>query len=44
MKKPGNKNKAHQAIRKKNYQNIKEYKVTKECELLEFLLETFKFI
>ena len=43
MKKPGNKNKAHQkAPIKKNYNNIKEYKVTKECELLEFLLETFK--
>ena len=43
MKKPVNKNKAHQkAPVKKNYQNIKEYKVTKECELLEFLLETFK--
>ena len=43
MKKPtGNKNKARQAPIKKNYNNIKEYKVTKECELLEFLLETFK--
>ena len=42
MKKPMNKNKAHEAPRKKNYNNIKEYKVTKECELLEFLLETFK--
>ena len=42
MKKPANKNKAHEAPRKKNYNNIKEYKVTKECELLEFLLETFK--
>ena len=40
MKKPANKNKAHEAPRKKNYNNIKEYKVTKECELLEFLLET----
>ena len=27
---------------KKDYQNLKQYKVTKECELLEFLLETFK--
>ena len=36
------KNKSKQAPIKKNYQNIKEYKVTKECELLEFLLETFK--
>ena len=42
MKKPQNKNKARQATVKKNYQNIKEYKVTKECELLEFLLVTFK--
>ena len=43
MKKPVNKNKAHQkAPIKKNYNNLKEYKVTKECELLEFLLETFK--
>ena len=42
MKKPVNKNKAHEAPRKKNYNNIKEYKVTKECELLQFLLETFK--
>ena len=43
MKKPGNRNKAREkAPVKKNYNNIKEYKVTKECELLEFLLETFK--
>jgi len=43
MKKPVNKNKARQkAPIKKNYQNLKEYKITKECELLEFLLETFK--
>ena len=43
MKKPGNRNKAREkAPIKKNYNNIKEYKVTKECELLEFLLETFK--
>ena len=43
MNKNGNKNKAHQKPPvKKNYQNIREYKVTHECELLEFLLETFK--
>ena len=43
MKKPGNRNKAcEKAPVKKNYNNIKEYKVTKECGLLEFLLETFK--
>ena len=43
MQRKTNKNKAHQkAPVKKNYNNIKEYKVTKECELLEFLLETFK--
>lgn len=43
MQRKTNKNKAHQkAPIKKNYNNIKEYKVTKECELLEFLLETFK--
>ena len=43
MKKPGNRNKAREkAPIKKNYNNIKEYKVTRECELLEFLLETFK--
>ena len=43
MQKKINKNKPYQkAPVKKNYQNIKEYKVTKECELLEFLLETFK--
>ena len=43
MKKPANRNKAREkAPIKKNYNNIKEYKVTKECELLEFLLETFK--
>ena len=28
MKKPTNKNKAREAPRKKNYNNIKEYKVT----------------
>ena len=43
MQRKTNKNKAHQkAPIKKNYNNIKEYKVTKECELLDFLLETFK--
>ena len=43
MQRKTNKNKAHQkAPVKNNYNNIKEYKVTKECELLEFLLETFK--
>ena len=43
MQKKKNINKAHQKTPvKKNYNNIKEYKVTKECELLEFLLETFK--
>ena len=43
MQRKTNKNKAHQkAPIKKNYNNIKEYKVAKECELLEFLLETFK--
>ena len=43
MQRKTNKNKAHQkAPIKKNYNNIKEYKVTKECELLEFLLENFK--
>ena len=43
MQRKTNKNKAHQkAPIMKNYNNIKEYKVTKECELLEFLLETFK--
>ena len=43
MKKPTNKNKAREkAPIKKNYQNLKQYKVKKECELLEFLLETFK--
>ena len=43
MQRKTNKNKAHQKTPiKKNYNNIKEYKVTKECELLEFLLETFK--
>ena len=43
MQRKTNKNKAHQkAPVKKNYNNIKEYKVTTECELLEFLLETFK--
>ena len=43
MQRKTNKNKAHQkAPIKKNYNNIKEYRVTKECELLEFLLETFK--
>ena len=43
MQRKTNKNKAYQkAPIKKNYNNIKEYKVTKECELLEFLLETFK--
>ena len=43
MQRKTDKNKAHQKTPvKKNYNNIKEYKVTKECELLEFLLETFK--
>jgi 23S rRNA pseudouridine1911/1915/1917 synthase len=43
MGKVNNKNKAREkAPVKKNYQNLKQYKVTKECELLEFLLETFK--
>ncbi len=43
MQRKTNKNKAHQKTPiKKNYNNIKENKVTKECELLEFLLETFK--
>ena len=43
MRKTNNKNKAREkAPVKKNYQNLKQYKVTKECELLEFLLETFK--
>ena len=43
MQRKTNKNKAYQKPPvKKNYNNIKEYKVTKECELLEFLLETFK--
>ena len=43
MRKTNNKNKARdKAPVKKNYQNLKQYKVTKECELLEFLLETFK--
>ena len=43
MQRKTNKNKAHQkAPIKKNYNNIKEYRVTKECELLQFLLETFK--
>ena len=43
MRKTNNKNKAcEKAPVKKNYQNLKQYKVTKECELLEFLLETFK--
>lgn len=42
MKKPVNKNKAREkAPVKKNYQNLKQFKVKKECELLEFLLETF---
>ncbi len=42
MKKPVNKNKAREkAPLKKNYQNLKQFKVKKECELLEFLLETF---
>ena len=42
MKKPVNKNKAREKKPiKKDYKNIKEYKVKKECELLEFLLETF---
>ena len=43
MGKVNNKNKAREkAPVKKDYQNLKQYKVTKECELLEFLLETFK--
>ena len=43
MRKTNNKNKAREkAPVKKNYQNLKQYKVNKECELLEFLLETFK--
>jgi len=43
MGKVNNKNKAREkAPVKKNYQNLKQYKVNKECELLEFLLETFK--
>ena len=43
MQRKTNKNKPYKkAPVKKNYQNIKEYKVIKECELLEFLLETFK--
>ena len=43
MGKVNNKNKAREkAPVKKNYQNLKQYKVTKECELLGFLLETFK--
>ena len=43
MRKTNNKNKAREkAPVKKNYQNLKQYTVTKECELLEFLLETFK--
>ena len=42
MKKPVNKNKAREKVSvKKNYQNLKQFKVKKECELLEFLLETF---
>ena len=42
MKKPVNKNKAREKVPvKKNYQNLKQFKVKKECELLEFLLETF---
>lgn len=42
MKKAVNKNKAREkAPVKKNYQNLKQFKVKKECELLEFLLETF---
>jgi len=43
MVKVFNHNKARvKAPVQKNYQNLKQYKVTKECELLEFLLETFK--
>ena len=42
MRKPINKNKAREkTLVKKDYKNIKEYKVKMECELLEFLLETF---
>jgi len=37
-----NKNKKRFETKNKDYKNIKEYKVNKPCELLEFLLETFK--
>ena len=37
-----NKNKKRFEPKAKDYKNIKEYKVTHECELLPFLLETFK--
>lgn len=40
-KKQLRKDSATAPVKKKNYQNIKEYKVTEECELLEFLLKTF---
>ena len=37
-----NKNKPKFEHRSKDYQNLREYKVNKNCELLEFLLETQK--
>ncbi len=37
-----NNNKKRFEHRSKDYSGIREYPVTKECELLEFLLETFK--
>lgn len=44
MNKNVNKNKAKMTDKKrdKDYKNLKQYPVKKECELLEFLLETFK--
>lgn len=36
-----NKNKARIKTVSKDYKNLKQYKITKECELLSFLLETF---
>ena len=37
-----NKNKARDTRPSKDYKNLKQYTVKSECELLEFLLETFK--
>lgn len=41
MNKNFNKNKENQKSYSKDYKNLKQYSVKKECELLEFLLETF---